>query len=495
MSNFIGTKTELVNFLIARTPLVIIDTNERERVERMLAEITSELGDKILYYTESGEVKTIGDNADVMKTNDNPLGFFFEKMKKQRRLNIVLGDVQNISTDSFYARDLMNLLYLANSTDSVVMLITSESVWSRISGFGMSIKLDLPDIDERQVQICRFMKKAEGRYEIEWDNEDILRAGAILKGFTEIQIENILSTEVIASKGLFKKRISSLASQKQKLYGKTDAVQYIEVPDNIEIAGMEHLKAWLNDKREIFFMPYHVLGEYDLKAPKGILLVGVPGCGKSITAKLVSKEWGIPLFRFDIGSVYDKWVGGSEKRMRESLRFIENVSPCILWIDEIEKAISDSESDNDTGKRVLGEFLFWMQESNFKVFIVATANNVKALPYELYRKGRFSEVFFVGLPDKVEREAVIRQYGKRSLHCELDEKTVNAVAEKTEGFSNSDIEAVVKEVAQKSLICKDLYDVEGELIKVAENVIPISKVNSELVREITEWGSDRAIHV
>ena len=485
----------MINYIFARTPLVIIDTNERERVERMLAGIASEIGDSILYYTESGDVKSIGNNDGIMKANDNPLGFFFDKMKKQRRLNIVLGDVQNISTDSFYARDLMNLLYLANSTDSVVMLITSESVWSRISGFGMNVKLDLPDIDERQVQIREFIKKAGGRYEIEWNDEDILRAGAILKGFTEIQIENILSTEIIGSKGLFKKRISSLASQKQKIYGKSDAVQYIEVPDNIEIAGMEHLKNWLNDKREVFFTPYSVLSEYDLKSPKGILLVGVPGCGKSITAKLVSKEWGLPLFRFDIGSVYDKWVGGSEKRMRESLRFIENVSPCILWIDEIEKVISNSDSDNDTGKRVLGEFLFWMQESNFKVFIVATANNVKALPYELYRKGRFSEIFFVGLPDKAERESVIRQYGRRSLHCELDEKTVATVAEKTEGFSNSDIEAVVKEVAQKSLICNGLDDIEGELIKVAENVIPISKVNSELVKEITEWGSDRAIRV
>ncbi len=495
MSNFMGTKTELINYIFARTPLVIIDTNERERIERMLAGIASEIGDNILYYTESGDVKSIGNNDGIMKANDNPLGFFFDKMKKQRRLNIVLGDVQNISTDSFYARDLMNLLYLANSTDSVVMLITSEAVWSRISGFGMNVKLDLPDIDERQVQIREFVKKANGRYVIEWNDEDILRAGAILKGFTEIQIENILSTEIIGSKGLFKKRISSLASQKQKIYGKSDAVQYIEVPDNIEIAGMDHLKNWLNDKREVFFTPYSVLSEYDLKSPKGILLVGVPGCGKSITAKLVSKEWGLPLFRFDIGSVYDKWVGGSEKRMRESLRFIENVSPCILWIDEIEKVISNSDSDNDTGKRVLGEFLFWMQESNFKVFIVATANNVKALPYELYRKGRFSEIFFVGLPDKTERESVIRQYSRRSLHCELDEKTVVTVAEKTEGFSNSDLEAVVKEVAQKSLICNGLDDIEGELIKVAENVIPISKVNSELVTEITKWGSDRAIRV
>ena len=180
-----------------------------------------------------------------MSTNDNPIGFFLDKMKKNRRINIVLGDVQNISTDSFYARDLMNLLYMANATDSVVMLITSEPVWSRISGFGMSVRLDLPENDERQVLIREFIKKGEGRHPVEWDEEDILRASALLKGFTEIQIDNILSTEFIGSKGLFKKRISSLVSQKQKIYGKADAVQYINVPDDIEIAGMDRLKTWL----------------------------------------------------------------------------------------------------------------------------------------------------------------------------------------------------------------------------------------------------------
>lgn len=495
MSNYAEAKTELINYLTARTPLVIIDTNERERVEKMLVDIKNDTALEILYYTESEEVRSIGSSSASMSTNDNPIGFFLDKMKKNRRINIVLGDVQNISTDSFYARDLMNLLYMANATDSVVMLITSEPVWSRISGFGMSVRLDLPENDERQVLIREFIKKGEGRHPVEWDEEDILRASALLKGFTEIQIDNILSTEFIGSKGLFKKRISSLVSQKQKIYGKADAVQYINVPDDIEIAGMDRLKSWLEEKREVFFMPYNTLGQYDLKPPKGILLVGVPGCGKSITAKLVSKEWEIPLFRFDIGSVYDKWVGGSEKRMRESLRYIENVSPCILWIDEIEKVIADNDSDSETGKRVLGEFLFWMQESNVKVFIVATANNVKALPYELYRKGRFSEIFFVGLPDKNQREAVIRQYARRSLHCDLEDSLVGLVADKTEGFSNSDLEAVVKEVAQKKMIHKDEVDIATELLSSVESVISISKVNSELVTEITEWGAGRAIRV
>ena len=245
MSNYAEAKTELINYLTARTPLVIIDTNERERVEKMLVDLTNDTAVECLYYTESEEVRSIGSSSASVSTNDNPIGFFLDKMKKNRRINIVLGDVQNISTDSFYARDLMNLLYMANATDSVVMLITSEPVWSRISGFGMSVRLDLPENDERQVLIREFIKKGEGRHPVEWDEEDILRASALLKGFTEIQIDNILSTEFIGSKGLFKKRISSLVSQKQKIYGKADAVQYINVPDDIEIAGMDRLKTWL----------------------------------------------------------------------------------------------------------------------------------------------------------------------------------------------------------------------------------------------------------
>ena len=320
-------------------------------------------------------------------------------------------------------------------------------------------------------------------------------ASAVLKGFTEVQIDNILSAEIISQNSLKKNRISKLDKQKVKLYGKSDAVQYINLDQEIECSGMNNLKNWLVEKRNIFFMKDEDLREYDLRAPKGILLVGVPGCGKSLTAKFISKEWGLPLFRFDMGSIYDKWVGGSERKMRESLRFIENVSPCILWIDEIEKGLSGSDSENDVAKRVLGEFLFWMQESTAKVFIVATANNVKSLPYELYRKGRFSEVFFVGLPDEETRFKLILQYSNKSLHLQLDKNETDEIVKKTEGFSHSDIEAMIKEVAQVKLLYPDKTDVKKELLRCAERIIPISKINKELVEEIVEWGRERTISV
>lgn len=494
MSSFAETKAEIINYIKARTPLVIIDTSERERIEKALRQISQETSDEIYYYTDSGQVQIMGKNVET-DTDDNPIGFFLNKMKKSRKMNIVLGDVQNITSDSLYARELVSLLYKALETDSVVMIITSDNVWERIRGFGMTVTLSLPNGEERRSQIDAFIQKYGSRFNVEWSSDDVLHAVALLKGFTEIQIENILSTEVMRHGGLKKERIPELDKQKRRLYGKSDAVQYIDVDPKLKVSGMSNLKKWLENKKQIFFMPDVKLREYDLRAPKGILLVGVPGCGKSLTAKLIAKEWGLPLFRFDIGSVYDKWVGGSERKMRESLKFIENVSPCILWIDEIEKGLSGSDSENDTAKRVLGEFLFWMQETASKVFMVATANNVKSLPYELYRKGRFSELFFVGLPDEDARFELLKQYSEISLHKDFDFDSLKDVVNATDGFSSSDIEAMVKEVAQNVLIEGDNIDIKQELLKCASKVIPISKVNSELVEEITEWSKERTLSV
>ena len=494
MSDYAQAKKEIVNYIFARTPLVIINTNERERVERILNDVVAETQASIMYYTDAKQVKYIGGKGEHVDTEDNPLGFFLSQIKKNRGLNIVLGDVRRISDDNAYSRELMNILYMAKENNGVVILITADPVWARISSFGMVVNLDVPRAAERIDQIKKFMKTYTGRFPIDWDEDDISHVAAILRGFTEIQIENILSAEIIGSKGLLKNRIQQISAQKQKIYPKVGTVQYVEPYKQYEISGMENLKAWLNEKKRIFFMPDNTLKEYDLKAPKGILLVGVPGCGKSLTAKLVAQEWNLPLFRFDIGSVFDKWVGESEKKMRDALQFIENVSPCVLWIDEIEKVLATSDAGNETGKRILGEFLFWVQESSNKVFMVATANNVKVLPYELYRKGRFSEVFYAGLPNAKERKNTILHYMKVSLKREPSHELLNDLVALTEGYSYSDIETAVKEVAQKTIVRQEALSNEM-LISAVKSIIPISQINPELVQEIDKWGRERAVNV
>lgn len=494
MSNFTQVKKEIVNYVYARTPLVIVNTNERERVERILREIANDEPMGFQYYTDAKQVRHIGGGGDHVDTKDEPLNFFLEQIKKHRGLNVVLGDVRRVSDDNAYSRDLMNILYMAKENNAVVILVTADEVWPRISSFGMVVTLDLPDSLERISQIRKFIQTYSGRFRVEWDEDDVSHVAAILRGFTEIQIENILSSEIIGNKGLLKSKVNDVSAQKQKIYPKIGTVQYVEPYKSYEIAGMENLKAWLEDKKRIFFMPEEALREYDLKAPKGILLVGVPGCGKSLTAKLISQEWNLPLFRFDIGSVFDKWVGESERKMREALQFIENVSPCVLWIDEIEKVLATSDAGNETGKRVLGEFLFWVQESSNKVFMVATANNVKVLPYELYRKGRFTEVFYAGLPNPEERRKTLQQYMNVSLKREPDGALLDKLVELTDGYSYSDIETAVKEVAQKTIVHKDSFSTDM-LIGAIKSMIPISQVNPELIKEIEEWGRDRAVSV
>lgn len=494
MPNYAEAKKELINYIYARTPLVIIHSDERERVERMLNEISGETQISMLYYTDAKQIKCLGTKGDCIDTEDEPLEYFLNRLKGQRSLNIVLGDVRRISDDNAYSRELLNILYLAKENNGVVILITTDQAWSRISSFGMVVSLDLPDSNERISQIKKFIKMYSGRFAIDWQEQDIIHAAALLKGFSEIQVENMLASEIIGNQGLRRDKIYKLASQKERLYQNVGAVQHINVNRTYKVSGMDRLKKWLDEKKKIFFMPEEQLNEYEISAPKGILLVGVPGCGKSLTAKLVAQEWELPLFRFDMGSVFDKWLGESEKKMREALQFIENISPCVLWIDEIEKVLSTTDSGNETGKRVLGEFLFWLQESSDKVFMVATANNVKSIPYELYRKGRFSEVFYVGLPNAKERRSVLEQYITGSLKCSPSEELLEKLVNMTDRYSYADIETAVKEVAQQMLIQQKSTIDAGMLVKSIEAIVPISTINNELVSEIEKWGKERAIN-
>jgi hypothetical protein len=492
MGNFASTKAEVSNYICARTPLIIIDSSERERVERMLKEISQELSASIFYYTDAKQVCSFNGNSFIDVDHD-PLQHIATTFKKNRNSTFAFGDIKRISDDNVYSREVLNILYLAKETNCTLILITADTVWSRIAQFGMLTTLDYPDIEERRQYIIQFLSCYRSRYPVEWDEDDIRRAATLLRGFSEIQIENILSTTLITDKGLYKKHLFELTKQKSRLYSAIPSIQMVNVNPELQVSGLENLKSWLKEKRKVFFAPDEALRERDLETPKGILLAGVPGCGKSYSAKMIAKEWELPLFRFDIGTIYDKWVGESEKKMKEALQFIDNVSPCVLWIDEIEKALSVADSGNDTGKRVLGQFLFWLQESNSRVFLVATANDISLLPFELFRKGRFSEVFFIDLPNEDERKAAIAQYAERSLHIFLEDSDMESLVTLSAGFSYSDIEYVIKDVAQMALISPHFVIKQELLENKFKTIVPIAQSNPDMVEKIRKWGQERAV--
>ena len=494
MGNFEATKQEVKNHLFARVPLIIIRTSERERVERMMRIISQEMRIKIYYYTDVKQVVALqGAGTGSKDVDRDPLLFAQNLFRRNRGSTFVIGDVRRISEENAYSREILDSLYLAMETAGTIVLVTPDYVWNRLAQFGLMTVLDYPDAGEREQQIRNFINRYGTSYPIDWDTETVRRAAMLLRGFTEVQIGNILLSAMVAGKGLTRSRLTDLTSQKSRLYAAVPCVEEVAIPKKLQVSGLENLKKWITERKKLFFISDEILEEHGLTAPKGILLTGVPGCGKSLSARLIAAEWELPLFRFDIGAIYDKWMGESERKMHAALTFIDNMAPCVVWIDEIEKALSVSDSGNDTGKRVLGEFLYWLQESTGRVFLVATANNVTALPAELFRKGRFSEIFFIDLPNAQERREAIRQYLTRCLGITPAEEEMAALTELSNGFSYSDIESVIKEAAQHRLIHPEDPMEYKEIRSYFESNISFAGTNPEMVRGIRKWGRERAV--
>lgn len=493
MSNYSGIKQEIKNYLIARVPLIVVDTSERERVERILRELAVELTTEISYYTDARQVEHLGRAGGQVDVDNDPLTFAAKEFRKKRGCIFALGDARRVGDDCTYSRELLNILYLAQESACTVILITPDPVWQRLAQFGMMTRLDLPDLEERTEHIRRFVQKYQGHFRVEWEPGDVSRAAALLRGFSEIQIENILASTLVANHGLNKAQVPQLTSQKSRMYAAVPAIEEISIPGNLRVSGLENLKAWLEEKQQVFFASDEALAARGLETPRGILLVGIPGCGKSLSAKMAAKTWSLPLFRFDIGSVYDKWVGESEKKMRQALRFLDNVAPCVVWIDEIEKGLAVSDGGNDTGRRVLGQFLFWLQESCSRVFLVATANDITALPPELFRKGRFSQTFFVDLPSKSERRDAIAQYCVQALHWKPENEDMAELIRATEGFSYADIEYSIKDLAQQALLYGDSVITMENLLERLSSIVPFAGTNPNVVKQLRDWGRKRAV--
>ena len=232
-----------------------------------------------------------------------------------------------------------------------------------------------------------------------------------------------------------------------------------------------------------------------LKPPRGILLVGVPGCGKSMSAKSIAANWKMPLYRLDFATVQGQYVGQTEQQLKDALSTAENVAPCVLWIDEIEKGLSGVGSSGDGGvsTRMVGQFLFWLQECKKQVFVVATANDVSMLPSELLRRGRFDELFFVDLPTADERREILKIYMRKYLKLDFAGGFADHIVEITDGFTAADLESTARELAYRIMANDEFQLTQENIISTFNNVVPLSQTSPEKIEAIREWGKERAV--
>ena len=269
----------------------------------------------------------------------------------------------------------------------------------------MSVTLSPPDEDEMAEIIRENIEPYKNSMTVEWDDQDIHVAAAILAGVSQIEAENIIAT-LLANGQILKSDIQELMHAKDQIFADISGIERVLVRNDYEVGGLEGLKLWLGMNEKLLTAD---LRESGIRPPRGILLVGVPGCGKSLSAKAISSMWKLPLYRLDLSTIHGQYLGQSESRLKEALQTADHVAPCVLWIDEIEKGLAGATGGGDggTSTRIVGQFLYWLQESLARVFVVATANDVSKLPPELLRRGRFDELFFVDLPTPVEREEML----------------------------------------------------------------------------------------
>lgn len=326
---------------------------------------------------------------------------------------------------------------------------------------------DFLDEDAIREIICSFMEEANLGSLYEKLLDEIVVA---FKGLSKLEIETILALDVSARGKIDRETVRLIVEQKQQMIRKAGILEMIPVSEGMEdIGGLENLKEWLG-RKSVILKDMAKARRYGVELPKGVLIAGVPGCGKSLNAKASAKLFEVPLLKLDMGRLMGKYVGESETNLRQAISLAEAISPCVLWVDELEKAfagIGGTGGGAEVTTRLFGQFLTWMQEKKSAVFVVATANDIMKLPPELMRKGRFDEIFYVKLPTAAERKKIFEIHIKKRRPDDLNKVDINRLVSETNGYSGADIEGVVKDGIENAYVkgkpCVDTSDILGAI--------------------------------
>jgi SpoVK/Ycf46/Vps4 family AAA+-type ATPase len=340
-------------------------------------------------------------------------------------------------------------------------------------------------------QIARDVGRTQS-VDIQLTKEDETRLLTALRGLTLLEAGKVLTKAMVEDRRLTADDIVHVIDAKKQIVEREGVLEYYPAEQSLaEVAGLAGLKEWLRKRRNILSDPVRA-AEFGLSFPRGVLLIGVPGCGKSLCARAVATEWGLPLLRLDTGSLYNKFIGETENNFRRAMRTAERLAPCVLFIDELEKAFAAGGSaDGGVSMRVLGTFLSWLQDRKPDVFVVATANDVSRLPPEFLRKGRFDETFFVDLPDADTRTEILRIHLKRRGQ-DPNAFRLDLVTTATHTFSGAEVEQVIVSALYTAFNDGSALTTE-HLLREAAGTRPLATMMAEKIQALREWAKDRTV--
>jgi SpoVK/Ycf46/Vps4 family AAA+-type ATPase len=317
---------------------------------------------------------------------------------------------------------------------------------------------------------------------------------ANLRGLTEEESERAVSQALVTRYALCPETITDILDAKKAMLQRTGMLDFVDTSDSMAaIGGLENLKSWLGLRRGAW---EDKAREFGLEPPKGVIILGVQGCGKSLCARATAGEWKLPLVKFNSAAIFDKYIGETEKRIQKVFKVAEGLAPCVLWIDELEKVFAGTGTDSaavDAGvsSRMLGSFLGWMQDRKAPVFVAATSNNVNALPPELIRKGRFDELFFVDLPNQAERKQIlsIQLMGRKKVVLDFD---LDQIAQAAAGYSGAEIDAAIQTAMYASFSLEQPMTTET-LLDALSQTVPLSATRAEDIQALRHWARTRAV--
>lgn len=475
-------KDKLSRYIDAGFPVIYLNTFEEEKIDSIIKDLPFQ--NEIYEWNEINGF--IDFNTGTPLFGEFSLEMTLDSLKEPMSLDnkiIILKDIASYLEDPKIVSKIKGLIQVINREDldvnatifivSSILLIPKE-----LEKYITILEVDYLEHDEIKKIVLSFLKDYSLRI-----SEELLEEFTIaLKGLTEFEINNLLALAYSNDGELTRSDLRLIFDQKQQMIKKAGILEMIPLKESIDdIGGLENLKDWFSKKAKIF-KNISKAQRFGVDIPKGVLIAGVPGCGKSLNAKAAANLFEVPLLRLDMGRLMGKYVGESEANLRKAISLAEAISPCVLWIDELEKAfagIGGNGGGAEVTTRMFGNFLTWMQEKKSPVFVVATANDIIKLPSELLRKGRFDDIFYVGLPNDSERKRIFEIHINKRRPQDKNNIRIDSLVSRTKGFSGADIEGVVKDAVESAFV-KDKKSLQtDDLLEAIRKTSSLSEIMKE----------------
>ena len=480
----------------AHYALIVLETNEPERAEELVRQAASELSLHYYYWTRSKGVRR-GNSAGDPFFEDTQEPVKALRYAEQDSAGVYLfRDLAGYLEDQLVISHLLDVVWMFEARRGALVIVGNNvRLPDALRPHATFFKLPAPVYDDYRILVERLIREYSARMKVsvELTPQDRTRLIQNLMGLTLVEAEKIVTRQIVEDGNLRAKDIEGVIAAKRQAIQQDGLLEFYPPEHGLkDVAGLKGLKAWLTKRRTVVTDAQRA-HDFGLRFPKGILLLGVPGCGKSMCAKAVATEWGLPLLKLDPANLYDKYIGDSEKNFKRALQTAERMAPVILWIDELEKAFAQGgdEADGGVSRRVFGSFLGWLQERRGDVFVVATSNDVSRLPPEFIRKGRFDEVFFVDLPSPAVRQSIFEIHLARRKQ-QMSGFDLAALAQSTEGFSGAEIEESVVAGLFSAFAANVPLDTAMLLAEIG-NTRPLALTMTEKIGALRSWAQNRTV--